>query len=260
MLRSLQILLILVPQVVLCQIKTFDLIKDDSILSEKPLPVNIRFPVLIHQINMYDNFSFQFRHIPHISCFTWREFKGAWKQHGDTIIFTDSYSLEEADIKFEHSTNKQNKFYDFLFTLDSKDKYSNNPVQISFVYDYDAKIEDKKIIINTDSSGNIRIHFKEIQNLDQLTAFRIEVISKYSKNKWNYFTTNDAVNVRKEELPNIITVNILSNPYKKIAMRETMAILSKDGLYIISSKSEESKLPNDFNRLYFGSNYKRTYY
>ncbi|ESU22791.1 hypothetical protein FLJC2902T_32530 [Flavobacterium limnosediminis JC2902] len=257
--KFLQIILILLPNLLFCQIKTFNLIEKEDIIYEKELSDTDRYQTLIHQINISENSTFEFRHTPYVSCLTWKEYKGTWKQKRDTIIFTDFYVLEESDIKFEHSTLKENKFYDFTFVIDSQKKYSNESVEISFVYDLDSKIKNKQNTFITDSNGNIQIPFSEIENLDKLTAFRIQ-INLNGEKKWNHFTTNNFVNVKKEELPNKIDVNIISKPSKETIKRETKAILSNENLRIISSRSEKSKLSNYSNRLNFSNNYKRTYY
>jgi hypothetical protein len=249
--KHLKILLLILPNLIFSQIRTYDIIETDTTLTRK---------TVIHQININENQTFEFRSIPNISCFTWREFKGTWKQKGNLITFKDSFKLQAADIEFEQKNIADNDFFELSFKLDAKSAYSNQSIKISFTYDYDSKIKDVDSIYTTDKIGRIIIPFNKIQNRESLTALRIETKLLNGIKRWNYFTTNKIVNEKENDLPNKILVNIVSKPYEETIVRTTKASISENKISIISSKCEKGKLQNFINDLKFGSEYQRKEY
>jgi len=250
--KLLQILLLAIPNLIFCQIGTYNIAVIDSV---KPLEKGPN-KTMIHQIKLNKNGTFEFRSPPEIGCLTWREFKGTWTQKRSTLILTDTVKVQTKDIEFEHNNISDKKYYDLIFKLDSKKMFADKPIQITFIYDFESEIKNTVSNFTTDTNGRINIPFKNIKNLNFLSAFRIEVMLENGEKRWDYYTTNNYVNRKEKDLPNTVIANIKSSTYKQTIIRTTKASISGEELQIASSKSQKSKLSQLVTPLAFGTSYK----
>jgi hypothetical protein len=234
-----------------CQPKTYDIVGDNLVFANRNR--------IIHQINISENGTFEFRSIPHVSCLTWSEFEGIWTQKKNTITFTDSFELQAPDMEFDYSTS-ENDFYEFTFNLDEQKTYSNKVIEISYVYDYDSELKDVDSTYSTDTNGKVKIEFNKVKNREKLTAFKISTKIQNGEKRQNYFTLNDFVNEKKYNLPNRIYVNVVSSPFKETIVRTTTARITDEKMSIISSICSKSKLQNFISELNFGKEYERKFY
>lgn len=246
------ILLFAIPNLIFCQIGTYNIALTDTVQPFGKGPNK----TIIHQIKLNKNGTFEFRSPPENGCLTWREFKGTWTQKRSTLILTDSIRVQTKDIEFEHNNISDNRYYDLIFKVDSKKIFANKPIQITFIYDFESEIKNTVVNYNTDINGRINIPFDNITNLNFLSAFRIELMLENGEKRWDYFTTNNYVNRKEKDLPNTVIANIKSALLKKTVIRTTKASISGENLQIASSKSQKSKLSQLITPLAFGTSYK----
>ena len=239
--------------------KTYDGNEKSEVIYENLCSKSGRYNRTIDQINLQTDTEFEFRSIPYVSCITWKEFNGTYKIQNDTIIFKDKFTLANPDMEFKSKTDNNLNSFIFNFGYDNKQKIDGREIKISLIYDFDSKIKDVERLYQINSKYSIELPFSEVPNRDKLASFKIELNPNTSRKIWNYFTTNEFANKKKNELPNIINITFVANPKKEEIIRITKGIIDKNNIIIISSNSE-SNLKNYSDLLLFKQSYKRTYY
>lgn len=209
------------------------------------------------ELNSENEFTFYIRPY-YVSCSTWYEIHGTWQLENDTILFSDQYEIVESDREFKFSNNQQNYFYNLKFKTDKNTKLVNHDIRIQFVYDYDSKLDDIDTILKLDDNFCLKIQYKEIPNRNKLASIRYEYFLPNGDKRYGYITENQTVNVKNEELPNIVEVTFIEKPQKEIIYRITKANIKSDKIRIISIKKTKSILLSDYTKeLRFKEIYKK---
>lgn len=216
-------------------------------MSSKDTLLGLRFfESKINEITLNPDETFEFWSRPHISCLTWRSYKGTWKKDNDTLFFYDKYEVEENDIKATYKKDSRQRFI-ITFKTDKQSLLKNKSIKIEYEYDYDAHIDIPEKIFSLDANNLVIIPYKDILNLDKLAAIRIEYLLNYTEKRYSYLTENKTVNIKQGNIPNIIDVEFVEIPKKEIVYRTIVAVIKNDTLRIVSSSKTKTILP-DYNR------------
>ena len=200
----------------------------------------------IHSVTLNPDKTFEFWSRPHISCFTWHEYKGTWKKEKDTVIFSDQYEVKQEDTKATYKNESRQSFV-ISFRTDKNSELKNKRIKVQYVYDYDAHLDEPEIIFNIKPDNTIEIPFKDIPNFKVLSAIRIEYKLNFSETRYNYLTQNNPLNTKKTDVPNIINVEFVEHPKKEMVYRTVKGVIQKDTLIIVSTTKTKTILP-DYNR------------
>jgi hypothetical protein len=212
------------------------------------------FEPKINEITLNPDATFEFWSRPNRSCFTWQSYKGTWKKINDTLLFSDSYQVEESDTKATYKRDSEKEFV-ITFETDRKSILKNRSIKIQYEYDFDANLETSEKTFYLDSNNAITIAFKDIPNLDKLASIRVEYLLNYTEKRYNYLTENRAVNVKQGDIPNIINVEFLERPKKEIVYRTIRAVVKNDTLTIVSSSKTKTILPDYHRDIEFENSY-----
>lgn len=221
----------------------------------KPKDTLLRFfDPKINQITLNPDASFEFWSRPNVSCFTWHSYKGTWKKNNDTLIFNDSYQVEENDTKATYKRDSRSEFV-ITFRTDKNSVLNNKSIKIQYEYDYDAHLDipEKTFYLNTNNS--LVIPYKDIPNLDKLAAIRIEYLLNYTEKRYNYLTENKTINVKQGNIPNIISVEFIERPLKEIVYRTIRAVVKNEILIIVSNSKTKTILPDYYRDIEFEESY-----
>ncbi|MFL5740216.1 MAG: hypothetical protein ACJ75B_08360 [Flavisolibacter sp.] len=200
----------------------------------------------IHEVTLNPDKTFEFWSRPHISCFTWHEYKGIWKREKDTLIFSDRYEVKEEDTKASYKNDSRQSFL-ITFKTDKNSVLRNKKIKVQYVYDYDAHLDEPETIFDIKLDNTIEIPFKNIPNFNKLSALRIEYELNFKETRYNYLTLNNPLNNKKTDVPNIINVEFVERPKSEIVYRTTRGVVKKDTLIIVSTNKTKTILP-DYNR------------
>lgn len=99
------------------------------------------------------------------------------------------------------------------------------------------------------------ILFKDVPNLDKIAALRIEYLLNFTEKRYTYLTENKTVNIKENDLPNIINVEFIERPKKEIVYRTITALVKKDKLKIISISKTKTTLPDYKSEIQFEESY-----
>jgi hypothetical protein len=200
----------------------------------------------IHQVILNPNKTFEFWSRPYISCFTWHEYKGTWRKEKDTLIFSDQYEVKEEDTKASYKNDSRQSFLIF-FKTDKNSVLRNKKIKVQYVYDYDAHLDEPEIMFDIKPDNTIEIPFKDIPNLNKLSAIRIEYELNFKETRYNYLTQNNPLNNKRSEVPNTINVEFVDSPKNEIVYRTIRGIIKKDTLKIVSTTKTKTIL-SDYNQ------------
>jgi hypothetical protein len=229
--------------------------ENDKEYTESPFP---DWDERICEITLKSKTEFVFWSRPsYSSCLTWREYNGTWKKKNDTLIFSDQYEVVESDARFTFSTENQNKYYQLEFRTDKNSKLADKNIEIQFIYDYDADLEDIKHEMELDDDFNIKIQFNDIPNRKKLASIRYKYFLPNGEKRYGYITENQTVNKKESELPNQIGIIFVEKPKKEIIYRITKAILIDDRIKIISKEKNKSDLPDYTGEIEFKEVYEK---
>ena len=212
------------------------------------------FEPKINEITLNPDATFEFWSRPNVSCFTWHSNKGTWKKNNDTLLFYDNYQVEENDTKATYKKDSRQEFL-ITFRTDKGSVLKNKSIKIEYVYDYDAHIDSPEKMFSLDANNSVIIPYKDIPNLDKLAAIRIEYLLNYTEKRYNYLTENKMINVRQGDVPNIIDVEFLERPRKKIVYRTIKAVVTNDTLKIVSNSKTKTILPDYYRDIEFEASY-----
>ncbi len=198
--------------------------------------------------------TFEFWSRPHISCFTWHDYKGIWKKEKDTLFFSDQYEIKEEDTKARYKNEARQSFL-ISFKTDKNSVLKNKKINVQYVYDYDAHLDEPEVVFDIKPDNTIEIPFKDIPNYKKLSAIRIEYRLNFSETRYNYLTQNNPLNTKKSDVPSIINVEFVEHPKKEMVYRTVKGIIKNDTLIIVSTTTTKTILP-DYNRnLEFENNF-----
>lgn len=200
----------------------------------------------VHEITLNPDSTYAFWSRPHVSCFTWHQYKGTWKKEMDTVFFYDNYEIKENDTRVIYKKDLRKSFF-ISFKTDRNAELKNKIVNVQFVYDYNAQLEDSAAVISLGANNTIEIPFDKIQSLIQLASIRIEYQLNAGEKRYSHLTENTTVNIKEKEIPNIINVEFVENPKKETVYRIIKAVIQKDTLAIVSSSKTKTTL-QDYNR------------
>jgi len=189
-----------------------------------------------------------------ISCSTWRHHEGTWENQNDTIIFHNQYQVVENDVRVKFSKD-ENEYYLLNFTTDRGTYLKNKDINIHFVYDYDAHLEDVEKSFTISNDNTIQIPYKDIPRRKELSAIRIEYMLNFTEKRYNYLTEGRTVNVRTNEIPNIINVEFVESPQKDTVLRTIKGIVTTNSIAIIMYSKTISRLSDYNDDLIFENDY-----
>ena len=208
----------------------------------------------VHMVLLNPDKTFEFWSRPHISCFTWHDYKGTWKKEKDTLFFSDQYEIKEEDTKASYKNEARQSFL-ISFKTDKNSVLKNKKIKVQYVYDYDAHLDEPEVVFDIKPDNTIEIPFKDIPNYKKLSAIRIEYKLNFSETRYNYLTQNNPLNTKKSDVPNIINVEFVEHPKKEMVYRTVKGIIKNDTLIIVSTTTTKTILP-DYNRnLEFENNF-----
>jgi hypothetical protein len=205
----------------------------------------------ISEITLETKKKFVFWARPSISCFSWREYKGTWKRQNDTLIFSDQYEVSESDARFEFADRTDEKNYLIKLKTDKNSVLSDKKIQIQFVYDFDADLDDIELKMELDNDFSLKIPFKTIPNRRKLASIRYEYFLPNGEKRFGYITESNTVNVKEKELPNSVIITFVEKPKTETIYRTTKAILEGDKIRIISKNKTKSDLPDYVGEIKF---------
>jgi hypothetical protein len=200
----------------------------------------------IHQVTLNPDKTFEFWSRPHISCFTWHQYKGTWRKEKDTIIFSDQYDLKEEDTKASYKNDLRQSFF-ISFKTDKNSSLRNKKIKVQYVYDYDAYLDEPEMIFNIKPNNSIEIPFKDIPNFSKLSAIRVEYELNFKETRYSCLTQNNPFNNKKSNVPNIIDVEFVEQPKNEIVYRTVKGVIQENTLIILSTTKTKTILP-DYNR------------
>lgn len=208
----------------------------------------------IHSITLNHDKTFEFWSRPHISCFTWHEYKGKWRQEKDTLIFLDNYEITEEDTRTTYKNDSRQVFF-ISFRTDKNSELRNKKIKVQYVYDYDAHLDEPEVMFDIKSDKTIEIPFKDIPNFQRLSALSIEYKLNFTDIRNTYLTQNNPLNRKKIDIPNVISVEFVERPKNDIVYRKIKGFIKNDTLIIVSATKTKTFLP-DYNReLEFENNF-----
>lgn len=212
------------------------------------------FEPKINDITLNPDATFEFWSRPNMSCFTWHSYKGTWKRNNDTLIFSDSYQVNENDTKATYKRDAKREFV-INFKTDKGSVLKNRSIKIQYEYDYYAHIDSPEKTFSLNTNNSVVISYKDIPNLDKLAAIRIEYLLGYTEKRYYYLTENKTINIKQGDIPNIIDVEFLERPRTEIVYRTIKAIVQNDTLRIVSSSKTKTILPDYFRDIEFEDSY-----
>lgn len=212
------------------------------------------FVYKINEITLNPDSTFAFWSRPHLSCFTWRGYKGTWKRNKDTLLFFDNYQVEEIDTKVNYRRDARQEFV-ITFRTDKNSALKNRGIKIQYEYDYDAHLDSPEKIFILDPNNSVIIPFGDVPNLDKLSAIRIEYLLEDTEKRYEYLTENKVINNRQTDVPNIINVEFVEKPRKEIVYREIKGAVKNDTLIIVSSAKTRTLLPDYYPDIEFETGY-----
>jgi len=208
----------------------------------------------IHDIKLSPDATFEFWSRPGTSCFLWREFKGTWKKDKDTFYFSDEYEISQDDVTATYDQNKRQSFR-LYFRTDEGHRLHNKQIRITYIYDYDAKLKDVPGDFTFSAGNTLEIPFRNIPNYDKLASIQIDYQLNDSTERREYLTTNDAVNSRKRNIPNNISVVFVERPKTEMVYRITKGVIRDGKLFIVSTKKTVGHLKDYGEDLQFEDGY-----
>ena len=206
-------------------------------------------------LTINSNFTFSFYSRPNLSCFTWKEIKGKWKKEKNIYTFSSQYEVKENDTRFTFSKDEKKRYF-LKFRTDKKAELKNRNIEIEYMYDFDAKIEDVEKTMNFNQNNSIEIPFDEIPNLDKLASIRIKYELNSSEIRYAYITENKTVNIKEKDIPNVVEIEFVEFPKKEIVYRTTIGKIENEKLEIVSSKLTKPTLPYYLREIGFEKYYK----
>jgi hypothetical protein len=212
------------------------------------------FAARVNEITLNPDSSFEFWSRPYISCLTWHQYKGKWRKEKDTLFFLDQYEIMENDTRAIYKRDSKQEFL-INFRTDKNSELKNRNIKVQYVYDYDAHIEDIEKAFTFKSDNTLGINFTDIPHLKQLAAIRIEYQLNPKEIRYTYLTENKTVNLRKENIPNIIAVEFVEMPKKEAVYRTIKSIIQNDSLVIISVSKTKTTLLDYFGHIEFENRY-----
>lgn len=212
------------------------------------------FEPKINEITLNPDATFDFWSRPHVSCFTWQSYKGTWEKINDTLLFRDHYQVDENNIKESYKSDSRKEFI-LNFKTDKGSSLKNKNITIEFDYDFDSQIDSQEKSFTIDANNSVIILFKDVPNLDKIAALRIEYLLNFTEKRYTYLTENKTVNIKENDLPNIINVEFIERPKKEIVYRTITALVKKDKLKIISISKTKTTLPDYKSEIQFEESY-----
>lgn len=207
----------------------------------------------IHEIKLSPDGTFGFTSRPTNSCLTWRDFKGTWKKVNDTLYFSDKYPIEQDYVTTTYKNNQQTSFV-INFRTDKDHPLLNKKIQITYIYDYYTELKDVPGNFTLNADNTIEIPFRDIPSYQQLSSIKIDYLLNSSKRN-DYLTTNQYINVKKHDIPNLISVVFVENPKKDTIYRITKGVIRDGKLFIISTQKSTSILKDYGQDLTFEDGY-----
>lgn len=221
----------------------------------KPKDTVLRFfEPKINEITLNPDATFAFWSRPSLSCFTWHSYKGNWKKSNDTLLFNDSYQVEQNDTKAIYKKDQRQEFV-ITFKTDKGSVLKNKSLKLQYEYDYDAHLENPEETFTLDANNSVTIPYNDVPNFDKLAAIRIEYLLNYTEKRYGYLTENKTINVKEGDVPNIIHVEFIERPKKEIVYRTIKAVVKGETLKIVSSYKTKTTLPDYYRDIEFEDSY-----
>jgi len=206
-------------------------------------------------LTIKSDFTFSFYSRPNVSCFTWKEIKGNWKKEKNIYTFSSQYEVKENDTRFTFSKDETKKYF-LKFRTDKKAEMKNRNIKIEYMYDFYSKIDEVEKMMNFNQDNSIEIPFIDIPNLDKLAAIRIEYQLNSSEKRFAYITENKTINIRENDIPNIVEIEFVEFPKKETVYRTTIGKIENEQLEIVSSTLTKTSLPYNLREIGFEKYYK----
>lgn len=195
----------------------------------------------IHEIILSPDATFKFWSRPGTSCFLWRSFEGTWKKDNDTLYFSDEYQLDQDDVTATYRKNNRQSFF-IDFRTDEGHRLDNKQIHINYIYDYNSQLPNVSRYFTLTANNTLEIPFKDIPKYHQLSSIKIEYQLSDSLKRGDYLTTNQYVNLRQHDIPNIISVVFVERPKSEMINRVTKGVIRDGKLFIVSTEKSVSKL------------------
>lgn len=208
----------------------------------------------INEIILNPDATFEFWSRPNRSCFTWHNYKGTWNKNNDTLIFYNSYEVEENGSKIVYKRDTKLEFV-ITFKTDKGSVLKNKNIKVEYVYDYDARIDSPEKIFTLDENNSLVISYEDVPNLEKLATIRVEYLLNYTDKRDIYLTENKFINVKQVEVPNLLNVEIVERPKREIVFRTIKAIMQNDTLKIVSSSKTNTLVPDYIRDIEFEGSY-----
>lgn len=123
------------------------------------------------------------------------------------------------------------------------------------MYDFYADIDDVEKVMSFNQDNLIEIPFEEIPNHDKLASIRIEYALSPSEKRYGYISESKMVNIKENDIPNIVEIEFVEEPKKEIVYRTTIGKLEGDKLEIVSSIKTKPSLPEYLTEIEFEKYY-----
>jgi len=205
-------------------------------------------------LTIFPDSTFSFYSRPHLSCFTWHEIKGKWKKEKNIYTFLSEYQVTENDTRLTFGKNSAKKYF-LKFRTDQKVPLKNRSIKIQYMYDFDAEIDDIEKMMSFNQDNSIEIPFEEIPNQDKLASIRIEYNLSASEKRNAYITESKMVNIKTNDIPNIVEIEFVEHPKKEMVYRTTIGKLDGNKLEIVSSIKTKPSLPEYLPEIEFEKYY-----
>gem|GEM_PF-872688 len=206
-------------------------------------------------LTINSDFTFSFYSRPNVSCFTWKEIKGNWKKEKNIYTFSSQYEVKENDTRFTFNKDETKKYF-LKFRTDKKAELKNRNIKIEYMYDFYSKIDEVEKIMKFNQDNSIEIPFIDIPNLDKLAAIRIEYQLNSSEKRFAYITENKTINIKENDIPNIVEIEFVEFPKKETVYRTTIGKIENEQLEIVSSTLTKTSLPYNLREIGFEKFYK----
>lgn len=209
----------------------------------------------IQEIIIHPDSTFEFWSVPiPSSCLTWHEYKGTWGIEKDTLVFLNHYEVMENDVQASYQKNSTKAFLISVKT-DKKSVLTNRKIKVQFIYDFKEDLEDIDSVFELSERNTLKIPFTSIPYFNQLASLKIEYQLNDDDVRSGYLTTNKTVNLRHDDIPNIINVRFIVVPRKEVVYRTIKGVFKGNSIIIVSSDKTRCSLPEYWQDIEFESSY-----
>ena len=126
---------------------------------------------------------------------------------------------------------------------------------MQFIYEFKENLEDIDSVFELSEHNTLQIPFKSIPYFNQLASIKIEYQLNAKDKRSGYLTTNNTVNLRHGDIPNIINVQFVEVPKKETVYRTFKGVFKGNTIVIVSGDKTRCTLPDYWQDLEFESSY-----